>query len=259
MAKNNIAKMKVEIPTNPYEIITLADAIYQKHLADGATSPLSIIQDYDWNVVGANVAPALQFHKNAEQLWKDSERYYKDRDLLLVDITQIIKDSRDLLTGVYPTNLKKLGDWGYKVDDSPKVGAKGITKKMRVEIPKNIGDLLLLANVIYQKHLLDGTHSPLSLLQGGNWSIEGPNIANALSFHQQAEAARANAELNYQQRNNLLTNIMAIVKASRDLLTGIYRKNMKMLINWGFKVGYAAIRKPRNAAKMMDNSETSIS
>lgn len=246
MAKNIIAKMKVEIPTNPYEVIVLADAIYQKHLTDAANSPLKIMQDYDWNVIGATIAPALQFHKNAEQLWKDSERHYKDRDLLMLNITQIVKDSRDLLTGVYPTNLKKLGDWGYNVDDSPKVGAKGASTKMRVEIPKNIGDLLNLANVIYQKHLADGAASPLALLQGNDWSVEGPNITNALTFHQKAEASRANAELSYQERNNLLTNLTAIIKASRDLLTGIYRKNMKMLINWGFKVGYAAARKPKS-------------
>lgn len=247
MAKNVIAKMRVEIPRNPSELLSLAETIYQKHLIDAANSPLKIIQDYDWNVIGATVAPALQFHKNAEQLWKDSERYYKDRDLLMLNITQIIKDSRDLLTGMYPTNLKKLGDWGYSVDDSPKVGAKRPSSKMRIEIPKNIDALLDLANKIYQKHLADGNSSPLILLQSSNWIIEGPNIINALNFHQQAETSRANAELNYQERNNLLIPITAIVKASRDLLTGIYRKNMKMLINWGFKVGYAAARKSKNA------------
>jgi hypothetical protein len=248
MAKNTIAKMKVEIPRTPNELLSLAETIYQKHLTDAANSPLKIIQDYDWNVVGATVATALQAHKNAEQLWKDSERYYKERDLLILNLTQIVKDSRDVLTGVYPTNLKKLGDWGYTVDDSPKVGAKKVSTKMRIDVPKNTGDLLNLANNIYQKHLADGANSPLNLIQGSNWTVEGPNITNALFSHQQAETSRANAELNYQQRNNLLIDITAIVKASRDLLTGMYRKNMKMLINWGFKVGYAAARKPKSAA-----------
>jgi hypothetical protein len=48
------------------------------------------------------------------------EKAYRDRDLLIKSISETVLASRDVLTGVYRENMKRMGDWGYTVDDTPK-------------------------------------------------------------------------------------------------------------------------------------------
>jgi len=55
------------------------------------------------------------------------ENLFKQRDLLVASIDATVKASRDLLLGKFSKNPKKLGDWTFVVDDSPK--AKGDDKK----------------------------------------------------------------------------------------------------------------------------------
>ena len=43
---------RIVLSTNPKENLALAELIYQKHLALGATSPLLIIEGVDWTVAG---------------------------------------------------------------------------------------------------------------------------------------------------------------------------------------------------------------
>jgi hypothetical protein len=39
------------------------------------------------------------------------------------------KASRDVLTGIYRKNMKRMGDWGFTVDDTPKATAASKAKK----------------------------------------------------------------------------------------------------------------------------------
>jgi len=108
--------------------------------------------------------------------------------------------------------------------------------KPRVDIPKNASEELDLAARIYAKHVTDGTNSVLKSLQNHNWDVNGPEVANAKSLHQQAEDLQRQANLAYRQRDLLLAEIDNSVKASRDLLLGVYHDNPKELSQWGFDV-----------------------
>ncbi|WP_207896533.1 hypothetical protein [Flaviaesturariibacter flavus] len=53
---------------------------------------------------------------------------YRERDLLMGDIDGIIASSRDVLKGVHKKNPKRLGEWGFTVDDTPKQKKSTITQ-----------------------------------------------------------------------------------------------------------------------------------
>ncbi len=105
-------KMRVPISRNPEEVLNLAAKIYQKHLAEGANSPLKAMEDNDWDVDGPNVAKALSLHAEAEKLKGLMEKAYKERDLYIGNIDATVKASRDVLTGVYRKNMKRMADRG---------------------------------------------------------------------------------------------------------------------------------------------------
>ena len=118
--------------------------------------------------------------------------------------------------------------------------------KARVDIPKSVVDELGLAARIYAKHVADGEKSVLKTLQSHNWDTNGPEVANAQALHQQAEDLQRQANLAYRQRDLLLAEIDNSVKATRDLLLGVYRDNPKELSQWGFDVSdtpKAAVKK----------------
>lgn len=113
-------KPRINIPRNVEELLTLADLVYNKHQSDGTASPLKLLQDYDWDIVGPKLNFALDKHKKAESLRREMEKAYEDRDALVGDIEGIIRSTRDLLKGVYSRTPKTLGDWGFDVDHAPK-------------------------------------------------------------------------------------------------------------------------------------------
>ena len=117
MAKPTV---RVIIPRNPDGLLSLADLVYKKHQADGAKSPLQTLSDYNWNDNGPKIAEAQVLDAQAKQMEKDLEELYRLRDILLKPIDLTVKSSRDNLMGIYKNNYKKLGDWGYVVDDTPK-------------------------------------------------------------------------------------------------------------------------------------------
>jgi hypothetical protein len=106
----------------------------------------------------------------------------------------------------------------------------------RVNIPKNTEELLDLAANVYQKHTDLAVASPLNAMVSHKWSDNGPNIAQCLQLHKQAEELKRQAEEAYRQRDLLLGGITESVKASRDLLLGVYRETPKSLGEYGFEV-----------------------
>jgi len=70
------------------------------------------------------VANALTLHQQAEDLQRQADLAYRKRDLLMNEIDQSIKSTRDLLIGIYHDNPKELTQWGFDVSDSPKAAAK---------------------------------------------------------------------------------------------------------------------------------------
>ena len=117
-------KPRVNIPNNPAQELDLAAKIYDKHLSSGTGSPLNALQTHNWTDNGPLVADALSLHNQAEELKRQAEEAYRQRDLLVAEIDQSVKSSRDLLLGIYRDNPKQLGQWGFEVDDSPRATKK---------------------------------------------------------------------------------------------------------------------------------------
>jgi cell division protein ZapA (FtsZ GTPase activity inhibitor) len=112
--------VRVNVPTNPEQLLALAQRVYDKHSELGEQSPLSTMVSHSWTANGAKIAQCLAYHKQAEEAKRQMEELYRQRDLLLSGIKESVKASRDILQGVYRENQKTLGDFGFNIDDTPK-------------------------------------------------------------------------------------------------------------------------------------------
>ena len=92
---------------------------------------------------------------------------------------------------------------------------------MKVEIPKNIEELIDLGTSINTKHELDGVASPLNSMKDYSWQVEGPKLPLGLAKHLEAEELKRQSEIAFKERDLLLTNTVAIIRASRDILLGV--------------------------------------
>ncbi len=113
---------------NVDQILDLAEAIWKKHKDDGKDSFLSQLEGAKWEDIGPSIAAARAKHKAALDLRRQMEEAFAERDKLVAPITAQNNASKKLLKGKYASNPKKLGDWGFDVDDSPaKPRAKKVT------------------------------------------------------------------------------------------------------------------------------------
>ncbi len=118
MAKTT--KGRVAVPKNVPGALALAAKVYKKHIDDGTSSPLNELEDYKWTNIGPNVILAQAKHDEAERLKEQMEQAYRDRDAYLPDIVGITNASKAMLKSKFAKNPKRLGDWGYEVDDTPR-------------------------------------------------------------------------------------------------------------------------------------------
>lgn len=118
MAKTT--KGRVDIPRNIEENLTLAKKVFAKHLLDANTSLLTNIEGLDWNEIGPKIEVCLEKHLEAEEFKRKMEENYRDRDNILPEIQEILRASKSLLKASFPKNPKKMGEWGFTVDDTPK-------------------------------------------------------------------------------------------------------------------------------------------
>jgi hypothetical protein len=118
------SKPRVSIPSNPVQKLELAARIFAKHSATGVASPLNALQTHKWDVNGPEIANAQALHQQAEDLQRQTDLAYRKRDLLLYEIDESIKSSRDLLMGIYRDNPKELNQWGFDVSDTVRSAAK---------------------------------------------------------------------------------------------------------------------------------------
>jgi bifunctional DNA-binding transcriptional regulator/antitoxin component of YhaV-PrlF toxin-antitoxin module len=122
MAKTT--KGRIVIPTNVGEMLTLAQKVFEKHTQEGDASILMNLDGLDWKVTGDKIASCLKKHIEAEDFKRKMEEAYRERDLSLPEIQEILRASKSLLKASFPKNPKKVGDWGFTVDDTPKVKKK---------------------------------------------------------------------------------------------------------------------------------------
>jgi hypothetical protein len=126
MAKNNV---RVEIPTNPTDLLDLAKKVSDKHIADAANSPLKSIVDFNWSVTQPLIVPAQVKDQEGADFKKKSEESYGERDKNINPIRESLKASRDVLLGINKKNPKVLGQWGFTVHESVKSSGGGKGKK----------------------------------------------------------------------------------------------------------------------------------
>lgn len=116
-----VVSFRIVIPTKVGDLLYLANLIYKKHLADGSNSPLHALSDFTWEEHGPKIEEALVKHREAEEHIRKAEQAYRERDRLLENLDGLIKATRDLLKGIFRLTPKKLGEWGFEVNDTPRV------------------------------------------------------------------------------------------------------------------------------------------
>ena len=114
-------KGRVSIPSKIEKKLETASKMLAKHIADGEASKLNLLPDLNWSEMGPVIETAKTKHAEAEKWKLLMEEAYRDRDILLPPIRTSLAHSRNLLKALYPDNPKKLGQYGLKVDDTPKV------------------------------------------------------------------------------------------------------------------------------------------
>lgn len=112
---------RIVLPKGTNDLLDLAEKIYEKHQADGESSPLHAQQDFSWGIDGPKVVPCRSNHQKAEEASKLAEKYYRQRDLDLPAIRAIVQNSAQILKNIYAKNPKVLGEYGFVVDDSKPV------------------------------------------------------------------------------------------------------------------------------------------
>lgn len=113
--------IRVVIPPSVGGLLNLASLIFNKHLIDGPNSPLSALTEDNWDEHGPKIQEALMKHNEAEELMRRAEQAYRERDRLVGDLDGLVKRSRDLLKAIFRKTPKKLGEWGFEVNDTPKL------------------------------------------------------------------------------------------------------------------------------------------
>src|SRR5437660_11608666 len=108
---------RINVPDNSDDFLKLAEDIYAKHQELGASSPL---KDLDWSASGPAIEEAKTHDEEAKKLRRKAEAELELRNGLLPGLKKIVRQSRDLLLALNPDNPRKLGEFGFSVDDSPR-------------------------------------------------------------------------------------------------------------------------------------------
>jgi hypothetical protein len=109
---------RIVLSKNPKENLDVARAIFSKHISVGAASPLLQLQGVEIGLISSTIEPAIALHETAENLKRQMEDAYRQRDVYLTEIKKLTNKSIKILKAVYSDNPKKLGEWGINVDDS---------------------------------------------------------------------------------------------------------------------------------------------
>src|SRR6478609_11691656 len=118
MAKQSFS---IDVPTNPDDIIKLADKILAKDVELGANSPFKGIKNWE-DFSDLNTA-ADNSNKSSKDLAQKSVEATQTRDLMLGAKGQLkentarwfIMSARDVLLGLNKGSEQKLGEFGFEV------------------------------------------------------------------------------------------------------------------------------------------------
>ncbi len=236
--------IKVIIPKNPDDMLSLSGDILAKHTADGAASVLP--DDIADGLDTVHTAADLE-NTNQKDFYRDAENFIEQRDLVLgLHHTQdsrtentvlfYVSSVRDVLSGLHRNNIRNLGKWGFTVNSPNNVA--------QVVIPLKVDRLLKLTQKILAKHTADGAASPLPTAM--MTALAGLNTS-ALNLHDRAQDTYKSAENATENRNKLLgleknqnsktpDTVLFYITSIRTLLLGLNRGNEQNLGQWGFTV-----------------------
>ena len=108
-------QVRVQISKNAEKLLNLAELVAKKYVELGANSPLKVL---DWDKQAENVKTALDLHKQAKEYQRLAEQAHEKRDTLVTPLDDLLKQTRDLLKALYRAEPKKLGEFGFVVDES---------------------------------------------------------------------------------------------------------------------------------------------
>lgn len=107
--------MKIVIPTNSDKRAKLAQDIMGKATQDGDKSPIKTIITEPLKI---NVASVELKTKQANEFRRQAEVLIEERNNLMKEVDQFIRSSRDILSGIFPNEPKKLTEYGFDVDEN---------------------------------------------------------------------------------------------------------------------------------------------
>ena len=211
---------------------TLFNNIRQKHVADGAASPLNPYleaQGIDINALTNNGAQAAMHHTSGGLLSRQAENLLQLRDNRFNPIFARFKNEVQFLKTLYKGNNRGLGDWGITVNG-----------ESRIVYPAAFEDRVAMFNAFADKHLTYGFgDSPLQpyLTQHGiDLAADKAGAAQADATFQTYLAASRDAETETSARDTLQEPLFQTLRGIGDYLKKLYHDNAKSLGAWGFTV-----------------------
>ena len=108
---------RIDIPSSPSDAIDLVGSIKTQHDELGKDSPLVVL---DWATHGPVIKEATEVNKQIKELTRQVEQLTQRRVALTEPVLDFIRSSRDVLAGAHRSELRKLSDFGFEVDDTPR-------------------------------------------------------------------------------------------------------------------------------------------
>ena len=119
-------KPRIEIPANPTGLVGLVKDMEDKHDELGEDSPLDLL---DWKPASPQIKEADAADKKIADLTRETNQLVQRRDLLVAELSEFVRQGRDILTGVHRRQMRKLKDFGFDVADTPRSKKTVETKK----------------------------------------------------------------------------------------------------------------------------------
>ena len=264
--------MKIPLPQDVPNILTLANAVLVKHVADGANSVLPTF--VDTAILDAQYHVAQTKQAQHESLFAQAKQHTEARDLafgrhssqsagLSGTMLSYITQTLGILKAAHPDTPNAWSAWGFKVQTSArtiwmdatgkkvKKGTAGATEHHtkpapRVLIPNNASEFIALANAIIAKHIADGAASPLANfvdMATLEAKTQAATTDHALSvqLHRDAEKAcedrdRAIWGTPKHRKNNVVGSLMHELSRAKNGLSAVFVNNLHRLGDWGFTV-----------------------
>lgn len=206
--------------------------IKDKHTADGAASPLTILLTENGIDLAAdttaltNAAARDVSFGNAE---RDSEKFSKERDNIFDPVWKNMTTGVQVLKKIYNANPNRLGDWSITVDNDN-----------RVVYPASFAERQQLVLAFWAFHLtFSGITSPLHSYITENTIVPGDQTDaadEALVQHNDFKAKATEAENMSEQRDNFLNPVIAHISLIGGYLIANFPTNPKKAGDWGFTI-----------------------